>query len=98
MESTLIVATSKNRIVKIPMFPYCKKFIWTFPKEKTNNHNLLYFSDKIRHSIIHSMSGSCEHGNELSGTISAGKFLSNCINGGLLIEAQQQGVSCFVIK
>jgi hypothetical protein len=28
--------------------------------------------------------GSCEHGNELSGSINVGKFLSSCTNGGLL--------------
>jgi hypothetical protein len=32
--------------------------------------------------------GSCEHGNEPSGSINAGKFLSSCIISGFLRRAQ----------
>jgi hypothetical protein len=35
--------------------------------------------------------GSCEHGNELSGSINAGSFLSSCTTGGLSRRAQFPG-------
>jgi hypothetical protein len=36
--------------------------------------------------------GSCEHGNETSGSIKAGKFLSSCTIGDLSRRAQLHGV------
>jgi hypothetical protein len=37
--------------------------------------------------------GSCEHGNEPSGSINVGKFLSSCTTGGFPRTAQLHGVS-----
>jgi hypothetical protein len=36
--------------------------------------------------------GSCEHGNEPSGSINVGKFLSGCAAGGFSRRAQLHGV------
>jgi hypothetical protein len=39
---------------------------------------------------------SCEHGNEPSGSINVGKFLSSCATGGFSRRTQLHGVSCFL--
>jgi hypothetical protein len=39
------------------------------------------------------VAGSCEHGNELSGSIECWEFLSSCINGGFSRRAQLNEVS-----